>query len=249
MSNHKNNLVSHVKKQAKTLNKSEPDKCHNDCLNIVAHRFGYQNYHNLLQACKPSVVKSHPLELFSSEIKAILQRYVDDSKYYYDQSYKEPDFPESVYITQEGRNKLPGSHKFSKEEITDELFSLLSDPIDVNSDLHKIGWLTRWAVYKDGIKELGYGLLEAENHRELGYLLISLAHFYRSLMDNCSYKIGEHIDFKSYFGYWLNSIYANDKSNATITSLLNEFSAQSPSLMNGATSWAPEWWLKNSGRI
>ncbi|WP_413112383.1 hypothetical protein [Thaumasiovibrio sp. DFM-14] len=251
MSNHKQNLVSHVKKQAKHLSKSEPDKRYNDCLNIIAKQLGYQDYHNVLQSSKPSVKQTHPLESFAEDIKAVLLRCVDESQYYYDLSYQEPEFPESLDITQTERNNLPGVHRFSKEEITEELFSLLSVQVKTNSDFHKIDWLTRWAVYKDEIKEIGYALLQSDKNQdyELGYLLVSLGHYYRSLMDSCSYQIGEHVDFKSYFGYWLHSMHANDESNSTIKSLLLNFSAASPELTNRATSWAPEWWLKKTGRI
>ncbi|MBB1462403.1 MULTISPECIES: hypothetical protein [Vibrio] len=251
MLNNKQNLVSHVKKQAKLLSKSEPDKCYNDCLNIIAKQLGYQDYHNILQKNKLSVEQAHPLESYSLYIKTVLLRSVDESQHYHDLSYEEPEFPESLYITQIERNNLPGIHKFSKEEIAEELFSLLFFQINTKSDLHKIEWLTRWAVYKDGIKDIGYNLLKSDktNDCELGYLLVSLGHYYRSLMDNCSYKIGEHIDFKSYFGYWLHSVYSNDESNPTIKSLRLNFSVASPELINSATSWAPKWWLKQAGRI
>ncbi|WP_434359248.1 hypothetical protein NF212_04560 [Parasalinivibrio latis] len=251
MSNHKQNLVSHVKKQAKCLSKSEPEKCYNDCLNIIAKQLGYQDYYNVLQSSKLSVKKTHPLESYCEEIKTVLLSCVEASEYYRDLSYKEPEFPENLYITQIERNNLPGVHKFSKDEIAEELFSLLFVQVDINSDLHKIEWLTRWAVYKDKIKEIGYDLLESDinQHRELGYLLVSLGHYYRSLMDNCSHKIGDHIDFKSYFGYWLHSMHANDESNSTIKSLRFNFSVASPVFANNATSWAPEWWLKQAGRI
>lgn len=251
MLSHKKNLVSHVKKQAKHLTKSEPEKRYNDCLNIIAKRSGYQDYHTLLQRNKLSVEQTHPLESYSLDIKAVLLQCVDESEHFRDLSYKEPEFPESLYITQTERNNLPGVHKFNKEEIAEELFSLLFVQINSNSDLHKIEWLTRWAVYKDDIKEIGHNLLKSNKNQdcELGYLLVSLGHFYRSLMDNCSRKIGEHIDFKSYFDCWLSSVYPNDESNPTIKSLRLNFSVTSSELVNGATSWAPEWWLKQVGRI
>lgn len=251
MSTHKQNLVAHVKKQAKLLNKSEPDKRYNDCLNIIAKQLGYQDYHNVLHRSNIFVKQTHPLELFSVDIKTVLLKCVDGSEYYYDLSYKEPEFPERLYITPIEKNNLQGVHKFSKEEITEELFSLLFVQVNINSDLHKIEWLTRWAVDKDKIKNFGHDLLKSDKNQvyELGYLLVSLGHYYRSLMDNCSHKIGEHIDFKSYFSYWLHSMHANDESNSTIKSLRFHFSVTSPELTNSATSWAPEWWLKQTGRI
>lgn len=251
MSNHKQNLASHVKKQAKRLNKSEPDKRYNDCLNIIAKQLGYQDYHYVLQRSKLSVEQTHPLESFSVDIKTVLLKCVGGSGYYRDLSYKEPELPESLYITPIEKNNLPGAHKFSYEEIAEELFSLLFFQVNINSDLHKIEWITRCAVDKDKIKDLGYDLLKSDNNQvhDLGYLLVSLGHYYRSLMDNCSYRIGEHIDFKSYFGFWLHSMHANDESNATIKTLRLNFSVGSPELSNNATSWAPEWWLKQTGRI
>lgn len=247
----KKNLVSHVKKQAKRLSKLESDKGYNDCLNLIAKQLGYQNYHNVVQASKLSVEKLHPLESFSGDIKTVLLKCVDGSRYYHDLSYKEPEFPQNLHITPTEKNNLQGVHKFSSEEIAEELFSLLFVQVNINSDLHKIEWLTRWAVDKDRIKEFGYDLIKSDKNQfhELGYLLVSLGHYYRSLMDNCSRKIGEHIDFKSYFGCWLHSMHANDESNSTIKSLRLNFSVASPELTNRATSWAPEWWLKQVGRI
>ncbi|WP_238134425.1 DUF4165 domain-containing protein [Vibrio cincinnatiensis] len=113
--------------------------------------------------------------------------------------------------------------------------------------------LTRWTIDKEKLKQYGYSCHEGENkqYEDLGYILVAIGHYYRSLMDNCSYQIGEHINFKSYFGYWLRAMHPNAQTNSPVLEALKHFYPANgdQGLSIGATSWAPTWWLQEQGRI
>ena len=129
-----------------------------------------------------------------------------------------------------------------------QLWDLLFSPINNLSKLNKIEKLTRWDINKEMLKEIGYSFQKSHGHQyKIGCILVAMGHYYRSLMDNCSYQIGEHIVFKSYFGYWLRNDFINNPTVLEELKLLYPINGERE--MIGATTWTSKWWLKKMGRI
>ncbi|MDO6613106.1 hypothetical protein Q4601_18310 [Shewanella sp. 1_MG-2023] len=238
---HSNNVIVHVKKLAKKLKKAKPTLKHNQCLDECAQSLGYTNYYQLLtqhplHSSQDSVATTSILEQFSVKIKEVL------------------DFSLSKH--KEDFSTLQTDTLQSKESIIAEYWQLLLEPIDKQTDLNKVEQLTRWGIDKEIIKEIGHYAEKEEDGeiKRLGYLLVAIGHYYRSLMDNCSRQIAEHINFESYFCHWLHSMHPNVQGNDVNSKALKELKQRYPikdnlEMHNHATSWAPQWWLKDMGRI
>lgn len=228
MSNSHNNLVAHVKKQAKKRSKLSPEKNLSSHREDVSIELGYRNYHDLLKSCeaisltKPTVYTlPEYLDKHESFFIKLLTVCISDR------------VPESLH-----------------EDKVQELWQLLSTGITQDSELDKIERLTRWEIYKETLKDQGYYFQEqeADNEKAVGHICIAMGHYYRSLMDNCAHQIGEHINFNDYFPLWLRSMY-QDSENIIANALMEKNIANSDSpLTNRATSWAPLHWLKERGR-
>lgn len=220
----KKNLIAHAKKTAKKLHKTSPEKSHSQCLNQTAQDLGFRDYHDLLQQNK----------IQGSELEAnicLIDKYSEIIK----------------EVLADCINKE------QKDELVNELLGLLSTDIDTDSNLKHVEQLTRWTIDKEKLKQYGYSCHEGENkqYKDLGYILVAIGHYYRSLMDNCSYQIGEHINFKIYFGYWLRAMYPGAQNSSKVLETLKQLYPENgdQGLSVGATSWAPTWWLKEQGRI
>ncbi|MBU2967618.1 hypothetical protein Q4508_11095 [Amphritea sp. 2_MG-2023] len=220
----KQNLIAHVKKTAKKLHKTSPEKSHNQCLNQTALDLGFRDYHDLLQQNKTQGSELEAniclIDKYSEVIKKVLADCID---------------------------------KEQKDELVHDFWVLLSTTINADSNLKHVEQLTRWTIDKEKLKQYGYSCHEDENkqYEDLGYILVAIGHYYRSLMDNCSYQIGEHINFKSYFGYWLRAMYPSAQTSSKILETLKQLYPENgdQGLSIGATSWAPRWWLQEQGRI
>lgn len=227
MSSTNKNLIAHVKKQAKKLRKTSPEKPHHQCLDEIAQNQGFSDFNHLNIHENGTKLKSKSsiclIETHSELIKNVLSDCVD---------------------------------KETNAELVTEFWNLLFSPINSDSQLEHIEQLTRWSIDKEKLKQYGYSCHESDSkeYEALGYILVSIGHYYRSLMDNCYYQIGEHITFKSYLGHWLHSMYPNTRSSRTNSPTLEELKQRYPvsgdqELSVGATSWAPKWWLQKQGRI
>jgi len=237
---HSNNIIAHVKNHAKKLKKANPTLKHNQCLDECAQSLGYTNYYQLLNqnslnSPQKSAASTSILEEFSAIIKEVLDL--------------------SLSTDIEDFSTLQTDTLQSKASIISEYWQLLLDPIDKQTDLKKVEQLTRWGIDKEIIKEIGHDAEKREDGRikRLGYMLVAIGHYYRSLMDNCSYKIAEHINFESYFCHWLHSMYPNVQGNGINSKVLKELKQRYPikdklGMRSSATSWAPQWWLKEMGR-
>lgn len=213
------NLIVHAKKKAKQLQKKSPDKIYNHCLNEVAQELGYLDFFHLKQHenvnRKPCFVESN-----AELIKDVLGRCIVD------------------VIDQ----PLRFADEESQQNIVPELWGLLFSTITNESDLEKIDQLTRWKIDKEKLKGFGNTYLApkvSDNDIIVGNILLSMSHYYRSLMDNCAHKIGEHINFKEYFGYWLKGFGQGEK---VVTKLCKVYPYYGNS---GGTSWRPGWWYND----
>lgn len=220
----KNNLIAHVKKTAKKLHKTFPEISHSQFLIQTAQDLGFRDYHDLLQQNKIQGSKLEANICLIDKYSEIIKKVLADC-----------------------------IDKEQKNELVNEFFGLLSTAIDTDSNLKHVEQLTRWTIDKEKLKQYGYSCHEGENkqYEDLGYILVAIGHYYRSLMDNCSYQIGEHINFKSYFGYWLRAMHPNAQTNSPVLEALKHFYPANgdQGLSIGATSWAPTWWLQEQGRI
>ena len=218
MSIEHHNLIAHVKKQAKKLHKNSPEKKHSQCLNEIAQEHGYRDFHDLRQQNKEQGHKIPSslcsIDTYEDTIKKIIAVCLDGD-----------------YEKQQG--------------LVPELWDLLFTEITSESDLHRIEQLTRVELDKETIKNYGYDALRKDSEQEkiLGNILVSIGHYYRSLMDNSAHKIAEHINFKTYFGYWLLR-YGQDEE---VTEKLKKSYPYDGA--PGGTSWAPEWWLIEKGYV
>ncbi|OOE40620.1 hypothetical protein BZG00_04240 [Salinivibrio kushneri] len=224
MSDEKRNLVAHAKKAAKKLCKSSPEKSHSQCLNIIAKSLGFRDYHNLLQHNKNQAPIVEDYTCLVDKYSKVINKVLADC------ISKEP-----------------------KDELVNDFFGLLSTTINTDTDLERIEQLTRWTIDKEKLKQYGYSFHEGENkkYEDLGYILVAISHYYRSIMDNCSHQIGEHISFNNYFGYWLRAIHPNARTNSPTLEKLKQLYPYNgdQTLSIGATSWAPRWWLQDQGRL
>jgi flagellin-specific chaperone FliS len=220
----KNNLIAHVKKTAKKLHKTFPEISHSQFLIQTAQDLGFRDYHDLLQQNKVQGSKLEANICLIDKYSEIIKKVLADC-----------------------------IDKEQKDELVNEFFGLLSTAIVTDSNLKHVEQLTRWTIDKEKLKQYGYSCHEGENkqYEDLGYILVAIGHYYRSLMDNCSYQIGEHINFKSYFGYWLRAMHPNAQTNSPVLEALKHFYPTNgdQGLSIGATSWAPTWWLQEQGRI
>ncbi len=227
MSSTKKNLLAHAKKQAKKLRKTSPEKPYNQCLNEIAQKLGFSDFYDLGQQEKCTDLRLKPSICLIEKHAELIKKVLADCV-----------------------------DKESNAELVTEFWNLLFSPINIDSQLEHIEQLTRWRIDKEKLKQYGYSCHESDRkqYEGLGYILVSIGHYYRSLMDNCRYQIGEHITFKSYLGHWLHSMYPNTRKNRTNSTVLEELKQLYPvsgeqELSVGATSWAPRWWLQEQGRI
>lgn len=205
MSTEHYNLIAHVKKKAKQLQRNSPNKTHCQCLDEIAQEKGFRDYFDLKQQNKEQKRKVPSGPCFIETHADIIKK---------------------VITTCAVENELAA-----------ELWDLLFTNISSDSDLERIEQLTRWKIDKETIKSYGYSALERDSEQDkiLGNILVSIGHYYRSLMDNSARKIAEHIDFKTYFGYWLLG-FCKDKE------ILEKLKKSYPyDGKSGGTSWAPEW--------
>lgn len=221
------NLIAHAKKRAKKLQKNSPEKPYCLCLNEIAQDLGFCDYHDLIQKDKSSDLQLNSSICPIDKHSEIIKKVIADCV-----------------------------DKESKNELVTEFWDLLFSSINRDSQLKHIEQLTRWTIDKEKLKQYGYSCHESESkqYEDLGYILVSIGHYYRSLMDNCSHQIGEHINFKSYLGHWLCSMYPNIRNDRTNSKALEELKQLYPvngvqELSVGATSWAPTWWLQEQGRV
>ena len=220
MSPTKKNLLAHAKKQAKTLRKTSPEKPYHQCLDEIAQNLGFRDYHYLVRQEKYNDTQLNPNTCLVDKYADLIKRVLADCI-----------------------DKKPN------DELVTQLWSLLFSPVNSDSNLEHIERLTKWDIDKERLKQYGYSCHEGDSdqYEDLGYILVAMGHYYRSLMDNCSYQIGEHIVFKSYFGYWLRNDFIN---NPTVLEELKQlYPAYGDPELSGATSWAPKWWLQKAGRI
>ncbi|GGF13983.1 hypothetical protein NQU96_05640 [Pseudoalteromonas elyakovii] len=232
MSYTNSNLIAHVKKRAKKLHKQNRDKQNSEktlsqCLEECSQDLGYRDYHDLMQ-------QANSLNNSVASRTCLIDKYPDlVNKAFNNCITKEP-----------------------KEELIAKFWDLLRTPINNESSLEDIEKLTRWEINKETLKDYGYSCLESKKtqYEDLGYLLLAMGHYFRSVMDNCRYQIAEHPKFTDYFGLWLRSMYPNSNSeqnSSTVICELKQFYTfnENEELFKGATSWAPKWWLKEQGRI
>jgi len=211
MSTEHHNLIAHVKKKAKQLQKNSPNKTHCQCLHEIAQEKGFRNYFDLKQQDKEQKQKVHSatcfIDIHADIIKKVIATCAVD------------------------------------DESVPELWDLLFTNISSNSDLERIEQLTRWKIDKETIKNYGYSALERDSEQDkiVGNILVSIGHYYRSLMDNSARGIAEHINFKTYFGYWLLGF---GKDKEVLKKLRRSYPYDGEP---GGTSWAPEWWLIENG--
>jgi hypothetical protein len=255
MNNIHQNLNAHVKKQAKKLKKSNPDSQYSQCLEQIAKDLGYRNLHDLQQQDKsPNPVALRTNKLITNKSLEIIKQIMAESLVC-ETPYCEPniDKREVIPFKPEFAN-LPGIHLYTKEQLVELFCELLLKKIDSSSDLHHIEWLCRRAIDKEIIKEFGHALQnnQEKEKKAIGYTLVALSHYYRSLMDNCAFKIAEHINFEQYFGYWLHSMWPHDDSDKVNSEVIMELKGFYPlndlCASSGATNWAPHSWLKKQGR-
>ncbi|QBG36868.1 hypothetical protein [Litorilituus sediminis] len=207
------NLIVHVKKKAKQLQKSSPEKKHCQCLDEIAQEKGFRDYFDLKQKNKEQK-QEIPLNPYFIDAHA--------------------DIIKTVI-----------ANCAVEDELVPELWDLLFANISSDSDIQHIEQLTRCKIDKEAIKNYGYAALKSDSEQDkiLGNILVSIGHYYRSLMDNSAHKIGEHINFKTYFGYWLLR-FGQDKE--VLEKLKRSYPYDGES---GGTSWAPEWWLIDKGYV
>ena len=232
MSDTNSNIIAHVKKRAKKLLKQNRDKqnsgkTHSQCLEECSRDLGYRDYHDLMQ-------QADSLNNSAASRTCLIDKYPElINKAFNNCITKEP-----------------------KDELIAKFWDLLRTPINNESPLKDIEQLTRWGINKETLKDYGYSLLESKNtqYEDLGYLLLAMGHYFRSVMDNCKYQIAEHPKFTDYFGLWLRSRYSNSNSEQNSSTVINELKQfytfnENEELFKGATSWAPKWWLEEQGRI
>lgn len=232
MSDTNSNLIAHVKKRAKklykqNLDKQNPEKKHSQCLEECSKNLGYRDYHDLKQ-------QADSLNNSAASRTCLIDKY-----------------PELINKAFDGCiTKEP------KDELIAKFWDLLRTPINNESPLEDIEQLARWEIDKETLKQYGYSCLKSKKaqYEDLGYLLLAVGHYFRSVMDNCRYQIAEHPKFTDYFGLWLRSMYPNsnnEQNSSTVLSELKQFYTfnENEELFKGATSWAPKWWLKEQGRI
>lgn len=223
----KKNLLAHAKKQAKKLCKASPDKKHHQCLDEIAQELGFSDFNYLVRQEKCTDLRLKNGICLIEKHEELIKKVLADCV-----------------------------DKTSDAKLVTEFWNLLFSPINIDSQLKHIEQLTRLRIDKEKLKQYGYSCHESDSkqYEGLGYILVAIGHYYRSLMDNCSHQIGEHITFKSYLGHWLRSMYPNTKNNQTNSTVLKELKQLYPvsgeqELSVGATSWAPKWWLQEQGRI
>lgn len=227
MSGTNSNLIAHVKKRAKKLYKQNPVKTHSQCLEECSRDLGYRNYHDLMRQANSLNSNAVPRACLIDKYSELINKAFDGC------------------ITKE-----------PKDELIAKFWDLLCTPINNESPLENIEQLTRWKINKETLKQYGDSCLESKKtqYEDLGYLLLAMGHYFRSVMDNCRHQIAEHPKFTDYFGLWLRSMYPNSKSeqnSSTVICELKQFYTfnENEELFKGATSWAPKWWLKEQGRI
>lgn len=220
----KQNLIAHAKKSAKKLHKISPEKSHSQCLDEISQDLGFRDYHELHKKHQTEGLEFKAniclIDKYSEVIRRVIAHCID---------------------------------KEQKEDLVNEFWCLLSTTINSDSEIKHIEQLTRWSIDKEKLKKYGYSCYESENkqHVYLGYILVAIGHYYRSLMDNCSRQICEHINFKNYFGSWLRNVGPKPQTSSAVLEALKERYPENvgQGLSNGATSWAPRWWLEEQGRI
>tara|TARA_R110000751_G_scaffold307906_1_gene434715 strand:- start:268 stop:945 length:678 start_codon:yes stop_codon:yes gene_type:complete len=221
------NIIAHAKKLAKKLRKQNPEKQHLQCLEEVSQSLGYRNYHDLMQQVNSLNNSADPRACLIDKYSELINKAFDGC------------------ITKE-----------PKDELIAKFWDLLCTPINNESPLENIEQLTRWKIDKETLKQYGDSCLESKKtqYEDLGYLLLAMGHYFRSVMDNCRYQIAEHPKFTDYFGLWLRSMYPNSNIESNSSTVLDELKQfytfnENEELFKGATSWAPKWWLKEQGRI
>ena len=212
--------------QKNYINKTQ-EKTHSQCLEECSRDLGYRNYHDLMQQANLLNSNAVPRACLIDKYSELINKAFDGC------------------ITKE-----------PKDELIAKFWDLLCTPINNESPLENIEQLTRWKIDKETLKQYGDSCLESKKtqYEDLGYLLLAMGHYFRSVMDNCRYQIAEHPKFTDYFGLWLRSMYPNSNIESNSSTVLDELKQfytfnENEELFKGATSWAPKWWLKEQGRI